>query len=181
LKALVGAKRRGAPWLALLLVLGFLAAGCGGSGNSASKPAAGPATSAATSPPASTGLAPAPSTAPTGTAPDPKGVEGLCILGGKPINIEFSGVDANNVCAKYVGVLAALGLPNLAVHAYANDSQIPAGYTVGCYLTYPLDFGRLNAMVNGYVGRAYDASDPGPLAKSVCDRLLVLGWSRNGS
>lgn len=175
MKALVGAKRRGAPWLALLLVLGFLAAGCGGSGNSASKPAAGPATSAATSPPASTGL-----------APNSAGPYGHCLVGTKPWNIEISGTDAAKTCDNLRSKFADLGYPNQPVHAYAppgdpNFVELrPAGYTTGCYLTYPLDLGVLNAMVSGYVGRAFDASDPGPIAKSVCDRMVVLGWVRAG-
>jgi hypothetical protein len=114
--------------------------------------------------------------APADLAPDPNGAESRCLLGGKPLNIEFYGVDASNVCAKYVPVLAALGQPNLAVHPYSAGGEIPGGYTVGCGLSYPLDFGRLQASVQGYVGRSIDAGDAGPLAKSVCDRLLELGW-----
>ena len=116
--------------------------------------------------------------APADLAPDPNGAESRCLLGDKPLNIEFYGIDASNVCVKYATVLAEMGLPNLPIHPNSHGGEIPEGFTVGCYLSYPLNFGNLYAGVNGYVGRAVDAGDAGPLAKSVCTRLLSLGWTQ---
>ncbi|SRR6266705_3953303 len=110
-------------------------------------------------------------------APNPNGAVSCCLLGGRPLNIEFYGVDASNVCAKYVPVLADLGQPNLAVHANSPGGEIPSVFSVGCGLSYPLSYGNLNAYVNGYTNGDING-DAGPLAAKVCAKLLTLGWVR---
>lgn len=167
MNALVCATRRWARWSVLLVVLA-LAVGCG-TGSGSSTPAASPTAAAATSPTA------APSAATTGLAPDPNAPVSRCLLGGKPVNIDFIGVDAINTCTKYVAVLADLGLPNLTIHANDQNSDIPGGYSVGCYLSYPLSFGNLDANVVGYTNGDLNG-DAGPLAAKVCARLKELGW-----
>jgi hypothetical protein len=154
MNALVCATRRWARWSVLLVVLA-LAVGCG-TGSGSSTPAASP-TAAAT----------------TGLAPDPNAPVSHCLLGGKPLNIDFNGVDANNMCTRYVAVLANLGLPNLPVHANTTNRDIPDGISTFCHLSYPLSFGTLYAMVNGYPP---DVGDAGSLDAKVCAKLKELGW-----
>lgn len=91
------------------------------------------------------------------------------------MNIEFYGIDANNMCTKYVTVLAALGLGNLPVHLSTQGGDIPAGGATVCYLSYPLSFGNLYAGVTGYTNGDL-VGDPGTPAKKVCKRLMQLRW-----
>jgi hypothetical protein len=157
----------------LLLVLGLAA--CGTSSGPASKPAASSTISAATSPGVSASQTSAPSLSATELAPNPNAPVSHCLLGGRPMDIEFYGVDANNVCARYVPVLADLGQPNLPVHTDIQTTDIPSGFSVGCGLSYPLSFGNLHAYVYGYTN-SDTLGDAGPLAAKVCARLLTLGW-----
>ena len=112
----------------------------------------------------------------TRLVPNPNGPVNRCLLGGRPVNIEFYGVDANAMCTSYASVLAALGLGNLPVHLSTQGGDIPSGQTDGCYLSYPLQFGNIYAGVNGYTNGDL-TGDPGPLAKKVCKKLATLGWT----
>jgi hypothetical protein len=118
--------RRRARWLpAGLAVASVLAvAACGASSSTTSaQPGVHSATASAAAARPST-AASATSTAPTtggainaaDLAPNSNGPIDRCLLGGRPLNIEFYGIDANSMCTKYGPVLAALSLPNLAVH-----------------------------------------------------------------
>ena len=148
-------------WLGLLGCITLLLVACG-SGST-------------TNPPATSNTTPKITYGSSSLAPNPNGSVSRCLLGGRPLNIEFYGVDASNVCAKYVPVLADLGLPNLAVHANSPGGEIPSGNSIGCGLSYPLSYGNLNAYVSGYTNGDING-DAGPLAKKVCAKLLTLGW-----
>jgi hypothetical protein len=128
-----------------------------------------------TNPPATSNTTPRSTYSTSSLAPNPNGAVSHCLLGGRPMDIEFYGVDANNVCAKYVPVLADLGQPNLPVHTDIQTTDIPTGFSVGCGLSYPLSFGNLHAYVYGYTN-SDTLGDAGPLAAKVCAKLLTLGW-----
>jgi len=181
--------RRRARWLpAGLTVASVLAvAACGASSSTTSaQPGAHSATASAPAARPST-AAPATSTAPaTGgainaadLAPNPNEPIDRCLLGGRPLNIEFYGIDANSMCTKYGPVLAALGLPNLAVHLSTQGGDIPDGQTNACGLSYPLQFGSLYATVSTYTNGDL-LGDPGPVGRQVCAKLLTLGWANGG-
>jgi hypothetical protein len=159
-----------------LLVLALAACGgTAGSGAQTSSPQASTSQSPASQPAAASQATSVAAPSSASLAPDPNGPVARCLLGGRPVNIEFYGIDANNMCTKYVAVLAALGLGNLPVHLSTQGGDIPSGATVGCDLSYPLSFGNLYAGVNGYTNGDL-TGDPGPLAKKVCKRLLQLKW-----
>ena len=58
--------------------------------------------------------------------------------------------------------------------------EIPSGFSVGCYLSYPLSFGNLYASVDGYTNGDL-TGDAGPLAaRSAPDGNLWFTESNAG-
>jgi hypothetical protein len=169
-------RSRYAPALLLLVPMALVA--CGSSSGTSNAGTAAPKASASVTASQNVSANPAAgaSVSSTGLAPNPNGPVARCLLGGRPVNIEFYGVDADSVCSKYVPVLAALGLGELPVHLDSNATDIPAGFTEGCFLSYPLSFGNLYATVDGYTNGDL-VGDPGPLATKVCAKLKKLGWA----
>jgi hypothetical protein len=119
------------------------------------------------------------SAANTGGVPNSAGPIGHCLVGTKPFNIEVYGPDAAKTCSNLSSKFADLGFPNQAVHTYAQGASFvelrPAGNSFGCELTWPMDIGRLNATVFGYSSGDL-TGDAGPEAKSVCTKMISLGW-----
>jgi hypothetical protein len=159
-----------------LAAVALVAAACSSSSSTTSAQTTAPGTTA--SAPATSAPAQATSAAPTAVGvtgatsllPDPNGPAGRCLLGGKPVNIEFYGGDGNAMCPKYMPVMAALGFGNLQVQLSTNGTEIPPGSTDGCLLIYS----KLNPQSFAWVSTYYGAS--GPLARMVCAKLTSLGW-----
>jgi hypothetical protein len=113
-------------------------------------------------------------------APDPNGPTGHCLVGSKPWNIEFYGVDASSICARYSNAFADLGYPNQPVHEYeppgsSNFVELrPGGYSRACGYRWSLNVGNLELFVAGY-STGDLLGDPGPEAKKICTKISTFG------